>query len=540
MFQKSFTLLLITIGLCNTTWSQTPTFADSIAHILYENCSGCHHNGGIAPFSLMSYSDAFNRKNMIASKTTAREMPPWSPNPAYRNYVHERLLTQNEIDGIAAWAAGGGPQGNPANEPAPPVFNSEAILGPGDLKITMPTYASKATAGNDDYVCFSIPSGLTQNRKLRAIEVVPGNSEIVHHVLVYTDPSGSYPTDTVGGDCAGPNGFGSEKLLAGFAPGGSPIVFPDDGNNVKMGVSIDAGSNIILAMHYPLGSAGMIDSTSVYLHFYPLGTTGVREVTSSPILAKQGFCISPNTVQTLEQWFPSSTQALPVNFSLLSVFPHAHLLGKEFLVYGVQNTTMPFDTIPLIHIPQWDFEWQDFFFFKKVLKMPAGYKLYAKVTYDNTTNNPFNPNSPPQTVCEGLNTSDEMFLIYFQYLNYQTGDENINLDSLLNLNTGGIPTGLRPVAMLENGLFLTAYPNPSNGSTTFEYYTDQTTQVSLNIYDVRGSLVKQLVNDKQTKGNYKLQWNGTNNSNQNLADGVYIAKLKVGNRVTNQKIVLSR
>lgn len=540
MLTKSFTLLLAVIFVSNTAWSQTPTYADSIAHIIYDNCSSCHHAGGIAPFSLMSYTDAFNYKNTIASKTASREMPPWSPSPTYKEYVHQRLLTQNEIDGISAWVAGGAPQGNPANEPAPPIFNTEAILGPGDIKVTMPNYASKATAGNDDYVCFSVPSGLTQNRVLKAIEVVAGNSSIVHHVLVYSDPSGSYPTDTVGGDCAGPSGFGSEKLLAGFAPGGSPIVFPNDGNNVKMGISIASGSNIILAMHYPEGSAGMVDSTSVYLHFYPLGTSGVREVTSAPILAKQNFCINPNVVQTLEQWFPSQTQALPVNFSLLSIFPHSHLLGKEFLVYGVQNTTLPYDTIPLIHIPEWDFEWQDFYFFKKVLKMPAGYKLYAKVVYDNTTNNPYNPNNPPQTVCEGLNTSDEMFLIYFQYLSYQAGDENINTDSLLNLNTGGMPTGIRPVSMIENGLFLTAYPNPTNGATTFEYYTDQTTQVSLNIYDVRGSLVKQLVNDKQQKGSYKLQWNGDDNSSKNLTNGVYIAKLKVGDRVSNQKIILSR
>ncbi|MCP4440173.1 MAG: T9SS type A sorting domain-containing protein [Aureispira sp.] len=540
MLKKSIApILLIAFGF-NMAWSQTPTYADSIAHIIYDNCSQCHHAGSIAPFSLMSYTDTYNYRNLIASKTAAREMPPWSPNPNYKQYVHERLLTQNEIDGIAAWVAGGAPQGNVANEPAPPVFNSTAILGHGDLKVTMPAYASKATAGNDDYVCFSVPTGLAQGRTLKAIEVVPGNSQIVHHVLVYTDPSGSYPTDTVGGDCAGPGGFGTEKLLAGFAPGGSPIVFPDDGNNIKMGVSIAAGSNIILAMHYPEGSAGTIDSTSVHLHFYPPGTTGVREVSSNPILAKQGFCISPNTVQTLEEWFPSQTQALPVNFSLLSIFPHAHLLGKEFLVYGIQNTTLPYDTIPLIHIPEWDFEWQDFYFFKKVLKMPAGYKLYAKVTYDNTTNNPYNPNNPPLTVCEGLNTSDEMFLIYFQYLNYQTGDENIDLDSLLNLNLGGTPTGVRPVSMIDNGLFLTAYPNPTSGSTTFEYYTDKPTDVSLNIYDVRGSLVKQLVSNKQAKGRYKLQWDGTSSSNEELANGVYITKLKVGNRITNKKIVLSR
>lgn len=130
------------------------------------------------------------------------------------------------------------------------------------------------------------------------------------------------------------------------------------------------------------------------------------------------------------------------------------------MVYGVPPP--PYDTIPLIHTPEWDFDWQGFYIFKYLQKLPAGYKLYGKVVYENTTKN------SPQNVSFGENTTDEMFLIYFQYLPYQTGDEFVHTDSLLRLQNTQINSV--PLAQNEGEIFLTTYPNPSRDWTTIDYY----------------------------------------------------------------------
>jgi hypothetical protein len=173
----------------------------------------------------------------------------------------------------------GYPEGTATETPPPPVFNEGSVLGDGDLQVQIPTYASKAIA-NDDYVCFSLPTNLTEQRIIKAVEVIPGNPEIVHHVLVYVDQNGIEATDTTGGNCASPSSFNT-KLVGGFTPGATPIIFPNQ-DPIKLGVKVDAGAKIYLNMHYPIGSYGLVDSTKVIFHFYPPGETDVREVYQNP------------------------------------------------------------------------------------------------------------------------------------------------------------------------------------------------------------------------------------------------------------------
>ncbi len=131
----------------------------------------------------------------------------------------------------------------------------------------MPVYTSKATQFSDDYICVALPSGLTADRVIKAMEVIPGNREIVHHCLVYIDESATYVSDTFVGDCGGPS---QGILVGGYALGGLPNIFPSN-DKFKAGMTLKAGSNIILAMHYPEGSAGKMDSTKVHFHFYDEG-----------------------------------------------------------------------------------------------------------------------------------------------------------------------------------------------------------------------------------------------------------------------------
>jgi len=531
-YYSLLTLLFATLAFSYQSKAQTPTYADDIAPILFENCTKCHHTGGIAPFPLMTYADASPLASLIQTSVNNGNMPPWPPDNGYQQFAHDRSLTATEIQKINDWVNGGAPQGNAANTPPQPTYNNSSQLGTPDMTLQIPLYASKATSNNDDYVCFSLPSGLGTNRTIKAIEIIPGDPSIVHHCLAYLDPNGTYSTDTTSHACGGPSSL-SIPLIAGFAPGGSPAMFPDD-PMLRMGIDMQAGSNVILAMHYPEGSQGMYDSTQINIHFYPQSTTGIRQVSANPVLADMGFTINANTVDSIEVTFPGPTTPLPSNFSMYSVFPHAHLLGQSFIIYAV-NHFPPYDQIPLIHIPKWDFEWQDFYVFKYLQKIPAGYKLYGKCIYDNTTNNPYNPNTPPQNVSAGLNTSDEMFLVYFQYMTYQAGDENINVDSILQsqLITGNTP---EPLAVNEAGVFFTNYPNPTSEQTTLHYHLEEAQEVSLAIYDVNGRLVRQLLTSTTQDGEQLVQWDGTNDSGNKVAAGLYISQLHVDGKVVTSKI----
>ncbi|MCH2023047.1 MAG: T9SS type A sorting domain-containing protein [Saprospiraceae bacterium] len=525
---------IITLCLCFIMIHQTnaQTYADDIAQIFFDNCTVCHHNGGVAPFSLMTYAEVSSMTSLIQPAVNNEIMPPWPPDNTYSQFTHERSLTSTEISAIDSWINAGAPEGNSANTPAPPFYHNNSLLGQGDFSVRIPDYISKATFGNDDYVCFSIPTtGLNTTESIQAIEVIPGDPSIVHHVLVYVDPTGTYPTDTTSHSCAGPSNP-NIGLIAGYAPGSMPSQYPNS-STLKMGTDITPGSNIILAMHYPAGSQGKLDSTRVTLHFHDQNTSGIRNVTSTPILQNTSFVINANTVDSVESWFPSSSTPLPINMSMFSIFPHAHLLGQNFIVYAV-NHFPPYDKIPLIHIPKWDFEWQGFYVFKYLQKMPAGYKLYGKAIYDNTTNNPYNPNFPPQNVSFGLNTTDEMFIVYFQYLTYQNGDELINIDSLLQLQT---TTQNKPISINENGVFMTTYPNPTNTITSIEYYTKSPSKISLAIYDIKGQRVKNLIVSEYKQGQHISIWDGTNDSGNLVPAGVYFSQLNINSKTVIRKII---
>ena len=157
------------------------TWSNDVAQVFFNKCTKCHHTGGIAPTSYMSYNEVSPMSAAIYDAVNQGHMPPWPPDNNYQQYVHDRSLTAVEKTLILDWILAGFPEGIAANTPPAPVYTSSTILGNGDLTVQIPTYMSKATSTNDDYVCFSVPSGLTQNRVIRAIEIVPGNRQIVHH-----------------------------------------------------------------------------------------------------------------------------------------------------------------------------------------------------------------------------------------------------------------------------------------------------------------------------------------------------------------------
>ena len=494
------------------------TWSGGIAEIFYAKCAKCHHQGGGAPFPLMTHADVSSVASSIYDAIYQEKMPPWPPNEPSAEFLHDRALSSTEKTMILDWMVSGYPEGPATETPPPPVFNVGSILGDGDLQVQIPIYASKAIA-NDDYVCFSLPTNLSEQRIIKAVEVIPGNPEIVHHVLVYVDQNGTEVTDTTGGDCASPSSFNT-KLVGGFTPGATPIIFPNQGP-IKLGVTVDAGAKIYLNMHYPIGSYGLVDSTKVIFHFYPPEEEDVREVISEPLLINYSFNLPANQVTNVGAGYPSSGST-SIDYSLYSIFPHMHLLGKEIGAYGIKPNQ---DTLRLIHIPHWDFDWQDFYKFRYLQKLPAGSKLRSYGTFDNTASNIHNPFSPPQSVQFGLNTTDEMFVTYLQYLPYVDGDELYDLSELTTV-------GLQELSNNDLSL-IDAYPNPffKNG-VSIAFNEKLILNGKVTIYNAMGEKIKTF----DSVDSNEIFWDGMSN-NIPVRAGLYYVSANFNGNFINKRLI---
>jgi hypothetical protein len=202
--------------------------------------------------------------------------------------------------------------------------------------------------------------------------------------------------------------------------------------------------------------------------------------------------IPANTSKTFHAKFNT-----PFNGSLISVAPHMHLIGRNITSYGV---TPQGDTIPFIRINDWDFHWQGGYTFQHVQRIPSGTVLHAYATYDNTTDNPHQPSDPPQDVANGEATTDEMMLVYFAYMAYQAGDENILLDSTL------LSTSVTQLAANEMVGSIQAFPNPVQQWLEVQFVLAEKTNVRIHIVDQNGKML-QIMNEQKdlTAGTHRQQ-----------------------------------
>ncbi len=461
--------------------AQTINWATDIAPILYENCAKCHRDGGLGHFSLIGYPEAFSRRFQIQEQTTDRNMPPWKPDPTYRKFAHESRLSDTEIQLISNWVDAGAPSGDLALAPADPVFSDDSEVGVPDHVLMTPYYT--VTATDDEYRCFVIPNGLTQVSFLRGLEAIPGNHEVVHHILIYEDISGQAkildaqtPNETGYVSFGGP-GVNSARLVGGWVPGAKTALMPP-----FMGVKLTPGADLIVQMHYPKGVTGKSDQTRLNFFFTPTNQ-GIREVSLAPILNHTPISLEngPLNIPANQVKTYHAKYTLPANISVLSVAPHMHLIGRNIVSYGV---TLQGDTIPLIRINDWDFHWQGGYYFQHVQKLPLGTKLHAYATYDNTENNPNQPSFPPKTVTQGESTTDEMMLVYFAYTTYQPGDENILLDSTL------LNSALPFVPEQAKVLPLRISPNPAQDFVDLQFELAEKADYRVNVIASNGQIVQ--------------------------------------------------
>jgi len=492
-------LLLSIIFYLPTLSAQEVTFADQIAPIIYNNCTTCHRQGEIGPMPFTSYDEVSAWGSMLNEVIQTNYMPPWPPSKDYSRFSNERGLSDEEKSLIAQWINDGMPRGDTALEPELPEFPTGSQIGVPDLVLTMDEVYMHKGNGQDQYRVFVLPTGLTEDREVAAIELRPGNASIVHHALFSYDTSGeAQELDSQDSEYGydGFGGFGIDEAFTrqfpGYVPGQDPYIYPE-----TLGKMLPAGSDILVQMHYGPVYTDQSDQSTVNIFFkdQPVERQ-VREFIMLPFefsgtVLDQPFFIPANTVKTFHGTFTS-----PIDASILSLAPHMHLLGKSWEVY-VEH--IDGSITHLIKVPDWDFNWQGTYNFPRFVVVEAGATVHAIATYDNTVDNPVNPNSPPQFVTWGEKTTDEMYYLPISFVPYRDGDEDIIFDDLVTSTTEILLDKQR--TQLDH-----PYPNPASDRVEIAFTLSERQQATLELISLDGTLIKTVIDaDLYDKGRHSYQ-----------------------------------
>lgn len=416
-------------------WAQTQlTFYEHIEPIITKNCTGCHRPGGIGPFSLQTYQEVAKRSEFVAKVTQIRYMPPFPADRSFQHYANERGLTDEEIALIQQWVAQGSVEGKSLNAKSTvnrrrstDVTTSHSTIDRGlstekrqpDLVLKMQNAFTVPNTGVEEFRYFHIPTGLTEDVMVEAIEFLPGNRKVVHHSRVMVDTSGRM-AGLEGMQGTDPKLAEYQKIpmadefLYGWVPGNDRIQFPDG-----VAKKIKAHSNLILYMHYSPSATFQTDQSEIRLYYT---RKPVEREVQSLILHEQHITNPPFLIRANQKAsFFMSLGPLKEDISAISILPHMHYLGKTFKSFGI---TPDGDLAPFIKIDNWDFNWQMTYQFEKLVKVPRGTVILAEAAYDNTEENLLNPFKPARDVGFGWNTTSEMMEMVIYYVPYQTGDEN--------------------------------------------------------------------------------------------------------------------
>ena len=397
-----------------------PTFDKDVAPILFNHCVSCHRPGQVAPFSLLTYDDAAKRASLIAAVTGSHFMPPWKPAPGYGDFKDPNYLTDAELATIKHWAEAKAPEGNGADLPAPPRFPDGWQLGKPDLVLKMPQPFQIPAEGEDIYQCFVLPSNLPNGANVAAVEIHPGNRKVLHHTILYLNNDGSArekekETGEPGYRCFGGPGVHAAGSLGGWVPGAKPHILPSG-----TATAVPPNADVVMQNHYHPSGKPETDQSELGIYFAkgPIEKT----VFSVPMMHRDLTIPAGDA-----NYQVTSTFVTPIDLDVIAIAPHMHLLGRDIKV----TATLPDGQIkPMIWIKDWDFNWQGQYQYKAPLSLPKGTKIELQATYDNSSNNPKNPNAPPRAVHWGENTTDEMCIAFIQV---QTRNPDDRLTVLISL-----------------------------------------------------------------------------------------------------------
>src|SRR5687767_10464480 len=376
-----------------------PTFSKDVAPVLFNRCAECHRPGAMAPMSLLTYADARPWAKAIKHKVSRREMPPWGADPTVGTFANDPSLKQSEIDTIIAWADAGAPEGDRKDLPPAPAFTAGWSIGKPDYIFTMLQPFKVPADGTVPYMYVTIPTNLKEDIWIRGVELKPSDRRVVHHIisdLVEGDGKPVDPTPKLTRDRSRKEIGGG---LGGLVPGRLYGLYEE-------GVArrIPAGADIVLQMHYTTIGQPVIDQTEIGVVLAKEPPTRLRAGGGGQI---------PNVSFAIPPGAPNheviAKQTINRDTYLSTMYPHMHVRGKAVsytIVYPDGKEEV------VLKIPKYDFNWQLNYRLAEPKFMPKGSTLLVKAHYDNSKNNPFNPD-PSATVRWGDQTWEEMLIGYF-------------------------------------------------------------------------------------------------------------------------------
>jgi hypothetical protein len=382
---------------------EAPTFDNEIVRIFQQNCQTCHHPGDIAPFSLMTYPDSVAYADSIKYMTQTRQMPPWKAAQGCGDFVGVRTLSQHDIDLIARWVDSGAPEGNAADLPPAKSFDSGWSAGTPDLVLAMPKPFTPP-ADRDEYRCFSIPVQTSGDVQLSMLDFRPGDRGTVHHIIPYLDTTGaSAKLDPNGNgyECFGGSLLDSATPMGGWSSGARPTPLPEG-----TALRIPKGSRVIMQVHYhPHFGRVAPDQTQIGIY---AATGTISKQMHYNFIFNDNFVIPAGAADTRVDAFGRTG----IDIEIVSIYPHMHLLGSSMKI----EAQMPGAASQcMIEVPQYDFNWQGQYVYRTPFAIPSGGSIHVEAHFDNSTDNPRNPSSPPRDVRWGEATTDEMCVAMIGY-----------------------------------------------------------------------------------------------------------------------------
>ncbi len=362
---------------------ETVTFARDVAPILFEHCSSCHRPGDIAPMALLSYDEARPWAKSIQRAVVSGDMPPWGASAAHGRFKNDRTLSTHEIAVIDRWVTQGAKPGDPKDMPAPPEFTKDWRLGEPDLIVRFDQVELSA-GGPDVFRDLFRKADLEEDRWLRAVEVRPGNREVLHHVILFA---------------ALGNGPPESGWLGAWAAGMAPMEFPPG-----TGKRVGKGSVLVADMHYHPADEPTTDQTEIGLYFYD----------EAPAAELQNIWIQ-NAAFKIPAGAANHEVRATYTFenpgSIHGLLPHMHYRGKDF-TYIAHYPDGTSET--LLEVNDYDFNWQTLYELAEPVEIPAGTKVECIAHYDNSTGNPANPD-PTRDVTFGDESYDEMMIGFVDF-----------------------------------------------------------------------------------------------------------------------------
>ena len=387
---------------CELDLGDAPTLAASpvtyhrdVARILQQNCVQCHREDGIAPFALDDLAEVTDRAKVIKRVVTEGTMPPWfavlEPGAETNPWANDCSLSVRDKTDLIAWIdSKDRPLGDPAEAPAPRVYPEEWSIGTPDLIVPLSRAYDIKADGFMPYAFDVVQTELTEDRWVKAYEILPSERDVVHHVIVQVHEKGEAATT---------RDEGTGGYWALYVPGNGAHEYPEG-----FARKIPAGAKISFQIHYTPSGMAKQERLRLGLVFakeapqYEVKTVGV---------AHRGIAILPGAERHLE----TKTQRVPFDMPVTSFMPHMHVRGAGF---KYEVTFPDGKTETLLDIPRYDFNWQLRYDYKQPRLIPRGSTMKITAIFNNSASNRANPD-PTKLVKWGSQTVDEMMLGYLEY-----------------------------------------------------------------------------------------------------------------------------